>query len=291
VVAKNFSAWDKKGMMSNSTKVWIFIVASSLILLMLGYQLGERLGLMLGFLLAVALNFFVFFYGESRILARLNARELKGQDPWDVLPTVEKFCDHLGLEYPEVYVIPTDVETAFCVNHSWRKGSMALSSGLLKRFSPEDLEAVLAYQVCYLRKLDSFSAGVTFTLANAVIGLGQLLDNFWPPNYFLSSNRKQKPFLKIMTPLGWFLVKLANSHRKFFENDLQASELIHDRFRMAEVLWRLEGLAQTQPLKAPPCSSHLFVVNPEGFRQKNYIFRSHPSIQKRLQKLMGYYPI
>lgn len=278
-------------MKSNSTKVWIFIVVSSLLLLMIGYQLGERLGLLLGFLLAVILNFFVFFYGESRILSSLRAQELKGQDPWGVLPIVRRFCDHLGLEYPEVYAIPTETETAFCVNHSWRKASIAISVGLLKRFSPEDLEAVIAYQVCYLQKLDSFGAGVTFTLANAVIGVGRLLDNFWPPNYFLSSNKKQKPFSRILSPLGWVLVKLASGHRKFYENDLQASELIHDRFRMAEVLWKLEGLAQTQPLKAPPCSTHLFVVNPEGFRQKHLILRSHPTIQKRLQKLMGYYPI
>ena len=79
-------------------------------------------------------------------------------------------------------------------------------------------------------------------------------------------------------------------YRFIFENDLQAAELIHDRFRLAEVLWRLEGLAQTQPLHPPPCSSHLFIVNPEGYRQK-LLFKSHPSIEVRLQKLMGYYPI
>lgn len=278
-------------MKSNSTKVWIFIVVSSLLLLMVGYQFGERLGLLIGFLFAIALNFFVFFYGESQILSSLHAKELKGQDPWGVWPNVTKFCDHLGIEYPDVYVFPMETETAFCVNHSWRNASIALSSGLLKNFSAENLEAVIAYQVCYLRKLDSFTSGVTFTLANAVLGLGRLLDHFWPPNYFLLANRKQKPFLRLLAPVAWFLVKIANGHRKYFEIDLQASELIHDRFRMAEVLWKLEGLAQTQPVKAPPCSSHLFVVNPEGYRQRNYLLRSHPSIQKRLQKLMGYYPI
>ncbi|RZJ24374.1 MAG: heat-shock protein, partial [Flavobacterium sp.] len=75
-----------------------------------------------------------------------------------------------------------------------------------------------------------------------------------------------------------------------FQNDLQAAELLHDRFRLAEVLWKLEGLAQTQPMKAPPCSSHLFIVNPEGYNQRLFL-KSHPSIQVRLQKLMGYYPI
>jgi heat shock protein HtpX len=290
-VAKAPGAWDKKGMISNSTKVWIFIVVSSLLLLMFGYQVAERLGLLVGFVIAVILNFFVFFYGESPVLKNLNAQPLRGQDPWGVRPLVERFSDHVGVDRPEVFMLPLKTQTAFCLNHAWRKSSIALSSGLLNSFSPEDLEAVIAYQICYLQKLDTFASGVTFTLANALIGLGHLLDHFWPPNYFLTQHRKQTPFLYMLAPLAWAIVKLASGHKKFYLNDLQASELIHDRFRLAEVLWKLEGLAQTQPLKVPPGSSHLFMVNPEGFRQKNFWLRSHPTIQKRLQKLMGYYPI
>lgn len=277
-------------MNANSTKVWIFILISSLTLLILGYELGERLGLLIGFAAAMGLNFFVFFYGESPLLKAYHAKPLKGQDPWGLTELLEKYADHLGLPVPNLYLVPLQNETAFCVNQSWRKGSVALSSGLLQNFSKEDLEAVLAYQVCSLKKLDRFGVGVTSTLANAVVGLGRLLDHLWPPNYFLLKTHKQRPFLKLFAPLGWGLIKLANSHRGFYENDLHAAELIHDRFRLAEVLWRLEGLAQTQPLQPPPCSSHLFMVSPEGDRQKLF-FKSHPSIEARLQKLMGYYPI
>lgn len=274
----------------NSTKVWIFILISSLTLLILGYEVGERLGLFIGFLCAVSLNFFVFFYGESNILLSLNAKQIKGQDAWGLEEILEKYAAHLGIEPPDLYLVPLETETAFCVNHLWRKGSLAITTGLVKNFHKEDLEAVLAYQLCSLNKLDSFMVGVTSTLANALVGLGLLLDHFWPPNYFLLKRQKQKPFLRLLTPIGWTLIKLANGHKRFYENDLQAAELIHDRFRMAEVLWRLEGLAQTQPLRPPPCSSHLFIVNPEGYRQK-LLFKSHPSIEVRLQKLMGYYPI
>lgn len=277
-------------MTANSTKVWIFILISSLTLLILGYEIGERLGLFVGFLCAVSLNFFVFFYGESQILKSLNAKQIKGQDSWGLTEILEKYSAHLGMTPPDLYLVPAETETAFCVNHLWRKGSLAITTGLVNNFNKEDLEAVLAYQLCSLNKLDSFPVGVTSTLANALVGLGRLADHFWPPNYFLLKNQKQKPFLRLLAPMGWALIKIANSHKSFYENDLQAAELIHDRFRLAEVLWRLEGLAQTQPLRPPPCSSHLFIVNPEGYRQK-LLFKSHPSIEARLQKLMGYYPI
>jgi heat shock protein HtpX len=278
-------------MISNSTKVWIFILVSSLVLLIIGYELGERLGLFVGFLIAVSLNFFVFFYGESQILTSLRAQRVAGQDSWGLHELVTKYADHVGLPHPAVYVIPAKTETAFCVNHAWRKGSLAVSTGLLENFSPADLEAVIAYQICCLQRMDSFLFGVTSTLANAMVGLGKLLDHFWPPNYFLFAHQKQRPFLSFLAPLAWGLVRLSSPHKKFYENDLHAAELIHDRFRLAEVLWRLEGLAQTQPIQAPPCSSHLFIVNPEGYAQRHLLLKSHPTIQARLQKLMGYYPI
>jgi heat shock protein HtpX len=279
-----------KYMTLNSTKVWIFILLSSLTLLILGYEIAERLGLFIGFLSAIGLNFFVFFYGESQILTSLNSKRMQGQDPWGLGEISKKYSDHLGLKPPDLYLIPSEIETAFCVNHLWRRGSIAVTSALVQKFNKEDLEAVIAYQLCNLNNLDSFAVGVTHALANALVGLGKMLDHFWPPNHFLLRSQKQKIFVRICASLGWSLIKLASGHKRFYKNDLQAAELIHDRFRLAEVLWRLEGLAQTQPLRPPPCSSHLFIVNPEGDRQK-LLLKSHPSIEVRLQKLMGYYPI
>ena len=49
-------------MINNNTKVWIFILLSSVALLIAGYQVADRLGLLIGFLLAV-------FIGRLRFLA------------------------------------------------------------------------------------------------------------------------------------------------------------------------------------------------------------------------------
>lgn len=275
--------------MRNSTKVWIFILSTSLFLLILGYNLGERVGLLVGFLLAILLNALVFWYGENRLLVLMQASRLRGQDSWGVLDTVQKMADELGLPTPSVYLTPHLSVSAFCVGHTWKRGSLCFTTGLLQNFSSEEVEAVVAHQLCHIRRLDTFSFGVSSTMANSVVGIGQFLDSFWPANFV--SARKQKPFLSLFSPLGWLIIKLVVGQKAFFENDLMASQLIEDRIRIGELLWRLEGLAQTQPLDVPPCTSHLFIVNPEGFKQKNMFLKSHPSIERRLQKLLGYYPV
>lgn len=282
-LAKGQGKWEKFCMQSTSTKVWVFILSSSLALLVVGYQLGERLGLMIGFMFAVLLNFMVFFYGESRVLAKLNAKRLKGQDAWGLLDLVGSFSEQLGVPVPSVYLIPDASANAFAVGHSWKKGSLGFTQGLLQTLDQDELEAVVAHQLCHIRRLDTFAFGVSSTLANSVVGLGQFLDSFLP--YRLQF------FMPLLSPIGWLIIKLVVGEKSFFENDLMASQLMGDRVRLGEALWRLEGLAQTRPLVIPACTSHLFMVNPEGFKQRNLFLKSHPPIEVRIQKLMGYYPI
>lgn len=270
-------------MQNTSTKVWVFILSSSLAFLVLGYQFGERLGLMIGFFFALLLNFMVFFYGESRVLAKLNAKRLKGQDAWGVLILVERLSAELGVPVPAVYLIPSPAANAFAVGHSWRRGALGFTQGLLQTLEPEELEAAVAHQLCHIRRLDTFAFGVSSTLANSVVGLGQFLDSFLP--YRLQF------FMPLFSPLGWLIIKTVVGEKSFFENDLMASQLVGDRHKLGEALWRLEGLAQTKPLVIPACTSHLFMVNPEGIRQRNMFLKSHPPIEIRIQKLMGYYPI
>ncbi|XGC79936.1 M56 family metallopeptidase [Bdellovibrio bacteriovorus] len=270
-------------MINNNTKVWLFILFSSLALLIAGYQLGERLGLSIGFLLALLLNFFVFFYGENRVLGKLNAKRVKGQDAWGVIDIVERVSQELRIPAPAIYITPHSSANAFCVGHSWKRGSLGFTEGLLKTFSERELTAVVAHQLCHIRRLDTFAFGASSTLANSVVGIGQFLDSLLP--------KKVQFFAALLSPIGWVIIKSVVNEKSFYENDLMATELLASRNELGEVLWRMEGLAQTQPLSVPPCTSHLFMVNPEGFRQKNLFLRSHPAIEVRLQKLMGYYPI
>lgn len=270
-------------MTNNSTKVWISILASSLAFLVIGYQLGERLGLLIGFLLALLLNFFVFYYGDNRILSKLNATRVKGQDAWGLAEKVNRLSAKLRMPAPTIYITPHFSVNAFCVGHPWKVGALGFTAGLLQKLNDEELESVVAHQLCHIYNLDTFSFGVSSTLANSIVGLGQFLDSLLP--------YKLQFFMPLLSPLGWFIIKSVIFEKSFFENDLMAAELLEDRGRLGEILWRLEGLAQTKPLEIPPCTSHLFMVNPEGFKQRNLFLKSHPTIEVRLQKLMGYYPI
>lgn len=276
-------------MKSNSTKVWLFILLTSIALLIIGHQLAGRLGLFVGLFLALSMNFFLFFYGENRLLEKLGAKRWKGQDPWGLNPLLIKTCTNLMIKKPMLCVFEHPSATAFSIGLPWGRSSVAFSTGLLKKLSPPEIEAILVHQVCHIQRLDSFLFGISSLLANSLVGFGDFLDQFWIPNFFFQ--RKQKIFRTLLSPLGWLIIKSVVRNRVYFENDLLAAEIIQDRRRLAEVLWRLEGLSESTPRTVPACTSHLFIINPEGLLQKNLFLKSHPPTSERIKRLIGYYPI
>lgn len=272
-------------MLSNETKVWVFMVSSCLGLLFLGQHFGGRLGLFMGLLLALALNTLVFLWGESKILQRFQARRLEGVDPWGVLLLVEKLSHQMGLSVPALFLVDAKTPTAFSVGFSLRRPCLCLSTGLLEKLNTQELEAVLAQQLCHISRMDSFFFGISSVLANTLMNFGQFLDAIWPPNFFFE--KKQKPFLTLLSPLGWAIIRSVINRSTYYENDRAAADLINSRERLGAVLWRLEGLAQAIPMSVPPCTAHFFIVNPEGGRQKNFFLKSHPPLNERLRTLMG----
>lgn len=272
-------------MFGRATKVWFFLIALCFIFLVVGERVGGRAGLFIGLLLAVGLNALVFFLGEPRLLSRLNARRWKGRDPWGAGARLRALCEKHALPEPHLFVMESSAVTAFTVGFSASRPSLCLSTGLLNSLTPADLEAVLAHQLCHADRMDSFGFGVTSVVANTLVGIGQFLDKLWPPNFFL--NRRQEPFQSLLSPLGWLVIRIVISPQAYFETDRLAAQMIESRERLGEVLWRLEGLAQTRPLDIPPCTSHLFIVNPEGFRQRNPFLRTHPPLDVRLRNLTG----
>lgn len=276
---------DHSAMFSNGTKVWLFLVGICVGFLILGEELGGRTGLFLGFLVAVTINALIFFMGETSILSRLGARKLKGRDAWGLQDRIEAMARELETPPPQLYLMESPTATAFSVGFSGRRTSLCVTTGLLEKLTPDEVEAVLAQQLCHLTRMESFGFGVSSVLANTLMGVGQFLDTLWPPNFFL--DRKQKPFLTLFSPLGWLIIRAVINRSTYSENDRAAADLLKSRERLGEVLWKLEGLAQTRPLEVPPCTSHLFIVNPEGFRQKNFFLRSHPPLADRLRTLIG----
>lgn len=273
-----------------SLKVWAFLSFLAMAHLFLGYKLAGRLGLWIGFMLATLLVILIYFFAEAPLLYKYRARKLKGQDAWNLRELALKYSRLAGVPMPELYVMDHSTPIAFSMGPSWNQASVCVSTSLLQKLSAKELEAVMAHQVCHLRRLETFSFSVSSALANSLIGLAAVLDRGWPLNWGRKGIR-QRPFLTLLAPLAGLIIRIALSDRSYFEIDDLAASFLSDSQTLAQALWKLESYCQTQPLEILPCTNHLFIVNPEGLKESNWFYVTHPKMESRLRRLVGTYPL
>ncbi len=249
-----------------------------------------RSGLLAGFLISVVFNGLVIWTGNSFLLKKLKAREVKGQDPWNLNERVEHWAKEVFITAPKVFLIESKSAVAFSNGSPWGQSAICVSTGLLEKLTPAEVEAVLVHQVCHILRMDTLSFGASSILANSMVALAEVLDLIWPfrriPRF-----AKHRPFHFLISPLAWLLIRLNIRESTFFENDDLASQILPDRKALASALWKLESLSQARPLAIPDCSSHLFVVNPRGIREHNWFYMTHPRMSTRIKRMVGYEPL
>jgi heat shock protein HtpX len=273
-----------------SLRVWIFLALLALLHLVIGYHLGGRLGLWIGFFAACSLILLVYFFADPPLLGKFHARRLQGQDAWNLQNLAAKYAKLAGIPRPEFYVMDSETTTAFSMGTSWKQARVCVSTALLKKLTEPEIEAVVAHQVCHLRRLETFSFSICSSLAHSLVGLATVMDLGWPANW-TGRGIRQRPFLTLLAPLAGGVLRIALSDRKYFENDDLAASLIVNRRDLAEALWKIDSYCQTRPLDIPPCTNHLFIVNPEGLRESNWFFVTHPKMESRLKRLAGTFPL
>ncbi|MCR9105025.1 MAG: protease HtpX [Gammaproteobacteria bacterium] len=86
------------------------------------------------------------------------------QEQW-LVDTVAELAQEAGIGMPEVGIFPSDASNAFATG--WNKNSalVAVSAGMLQRFRPEEVRAVMAHEIGHVANGDM----VTLTLIQGVI--------------------------------------------------------------------------------------------------------------------------
>lgn len=273
---------------SGSTKVWLFILFTSLSILILGYQMAERLGLVIGFLISLALNVLIFIYGDYKLHNSFKSYDLSGQDAYGANKMISEYCQKLQIEIPKLKVYHSDSVNAFTLGLFWNQPTIYLSEKLIKQFSPEDLCCVLLLCLNQIQKMDTFAFGVVSVLANTLIGLGQFLDHIFLCHLFL--RKEHWPFSYLFNSLCWLLVKSIANSDSFFKNDKSSCDLLGDKRKYCELLWRMDGYSKTLPQTIPPGTTHLFIVQPTQ-QHLQWFNQIHPPVPKRIVKLIGHSPL
>lgn len=277
--------------MSNTLKTTLLLGALTGIILGFGQFLGGSQGLMIAFVFAGLMNFGSYWFSDKIVLAMYKARPVDMNDAPDLYRIVRNLATRAGVPMPKLYVIPTDAANAFATGRNPQHAAVAVTEGIMRLMTSEELEGVLAHELSHVLNRDILISSVAATLAGVVMMLANMVR--WGA-IFGGVSRDERDngggfigvlVMSIVAPLAAMLIQLAISRSREYQADASGAQLLHNPEGLAKALEKLEDASQRIPLDASPQTAHLFIVNPLSGRSLAKLFSTHPPLEERVQRL------
>ncbi|MCQ2031157.1 protease HtpX [Stutzerimonas zhaodongensis] len=154
-----------------ATNLAVLVVASvTLKLLGVDRYTGQNYGSLLAFCAVFGFAGALISLFISKWMAKMSTRtEIISQprtrhEQW-LLQTVEQLSRDAGIKMPEVGIFPAYEANAFATGWNKNDALVAVSQGLLERFSPDEVKAVLAHEIGHVANGDM----VTLALIQGVV--------------------------------------------------------------------------------------------------------------------------
>jgi heat shock protein HtpX len=173
-----------------ATNLAILLVAGFFLNLVEGYYAAQGVAMQLQGWLVICAVFGMSGAFISLLLSKWMAKRSAGvqiietprnRDEQWLMTTVAELARDAGIKMPEVGIFPSPVSNAFATGWNKNASLVAVSEGLLQRFRPEEVKAVLAHEIGHVANGDM----VTLTLIQGVVNtfvmffariIGQIVD-------------------------------------------------------------------------------------------------------------------
>jgi heat shock protein HtpX len=127
--------------MFNLLKTAVLMAAITALFMAIGSLLGGHSGMMLALAVALAMNFFSYWFSDKLVLRMYNAREVDETSAPQFYRMVQNLAQRAGLPMPRVYLINEDAPNAFATGRNPEHAAVAATSGILRVLSERELRA------------------------------------------------------------------------------------------------------------------------------------------------------
>ncbi len=254
------------------------------LLVAIGALVGGAKGA-LGFLVfALLINFFAYWFSDKIALASARAKPVSEQEAPGLYAMVRELTTRAGLPMPRLYVIPSDQPNAFATGRSPKHAAVAVTSGITKLLSEDELRGVISHELGHVRNRDILTQSVAAAIGTAITWIAYMLLWF--------GGEDDSPFaivaqlaLVLLAPIAASLIQLAISRQREFSADATGAQICGNPEALASALLRLEAGAQAMPMQVSQATECLYIVKPFSGGGIASLFSTHPPIEERVRRL------
>ncbi|NPA51445.1 MAG: zinc metalloprotease HtpX [Aquificae bacterium] len=262
--------------------------------LAIGKLLGGQTGMVIAFFIAMAMNFFAYWFSDKMVLAMYGAKEVPYEEaPW-LHDIVEDLARRANIPKPKIYLAPIDVPNAFATGRNPEHAAVAVTSGLLKILDREELRGVLAHEIAHIKNRDILISTIAATIGGAISMIAEMA--FWS-SFFGGRDDEDNGIggiisavlLMVLAPIAAMLVQMAISRSREYAADETGAKICGCPLALARALEKLEmaakELAPVASQEINPGTAHLMIVNPLRGDFIASLFSTHPPTQERIKRL------
>ncbi|MDO7636188.1 MAG: protease HtpX [Porticoccaceae bacterium] len=208
-----------------------------------------------------------------------------------LLTTVAELAKKADIGMPEVGIFPAQQSNAFATGWNRNNALVAVSAGLLQRFSRDEVRAVLAHEIGHVANGDMITLSLVQGVVNTFVMFFARLIGFFVDRVILKNERGlglgywittivAEIFLGILASIivMWF------SRRREFRADAAGAELA-GRSAMIGALRKLQEETKAHVSNQMPDTLTAFGIS-SGWKQRtSKLFMTHPPLEERIEAL------
>jgi heat shock protein HtpX len=254
------------------------------LLVAIGFAIGGSSTALMFLFIAAVFNLGAFWFSDKIALKMSGAKPISEQDAPGLYQMVRELTTRADLPMPSLYMIPSEQPNAFATGRSPKKAAVAVTQGITKLLSEDELRGVVAHELAHIRSRDILTQSVAATIGGAITYLAYMLlwfggDDESPLSLVASLA------MVLLAPIAASLIQLAISRQREYSADATGAEICGNPESLASALLRLEEGAKAIPMQVNQATEPLYIVKPFSGGGIASLFSTHPPIEERVRRL------
>jgi len=250
----------------------------------IGFAIGGSQTALLFLFFAALLNLGSYFFSDRIALAMSRAKPIEESEAPRLYQIVRELTTRAGLPMPRLYLIPQDQPNAFATGRNPKHAAVAVTQGITKLLSEDELRGVLSHELAHVRNRDILTTSIASAIGAMITWIAYL--------FLWFGGDDESPLgligglaLFLLAPISATLIQLGISRQREYSADATGAEICGNPESLASALLRLEDGAKAMPMQVNQATEPLYIVKPFSGGGLAGLFSTHPPIEERVRRL------
>jgi heat shock protein HtpX len=275
------------GRKMNILKTVILMSVMTVLVVLAGSLFGGKTGMFIAFAFAIVMNFGSYWFSDKIVLKMYGAQQIERNAAPSLYDMVERLAISANIPMPKLYVINDPTPNAFATGRNPSHAAVAVTSGITKLLTNQELEGVIAHELAHVKNRDILIGAIAATFAGVITMLANMAQ--WAMIFGGSDDDDSivgTLVLIIVAPIAATLLQLAISRSREYVADESGARIAKNANGLASALQKLTGFNERKAVNdAGPATAHMFIVNPLKKGGIMKLFSTHPPIEERIKRL------